>query len=286
MSTGAPNHDETIHAARTSDNVANTTEGISFIPVSTVKEEMNEMKTRLNKMKPGSMEFMFLQLEYRIKEDNLRLLERMNAISLSTTATKAVCDQTKVNNDELVRSLEGTQETQDQHQVTITSHTKEIQLIHDKISFLEGIVEKQAQEILLLRQANEEQIARGMRDMMYIHNIPEEDDEKDSDTSRIVRNCFKDQMLIPSEIELKKATREGKLKKNNNTDDSSSSSSWKPSPCSILITLANIKDKGVIYNHVQNLKGKKNINNKAYVVTDKLPAGQQEKKRYQNDILK
>ena len=266
-----------------------TNEEVSYIPTSTFKEDLHKIKMKLATFQPGTMEYLFTDLEYKMKVDNLKILERVNAVSLNTSATKATCDQTKVETDEISKSLEVTQEVQDQQQVTIKSHTRELQNIYDKMSYLEGIVEKQNQEILLLKQANEEQIARGMKSMIYIHNIVEEEDEKDADTMRIVKDFFRNEMGISNDINVSKATREGPSKKKDKGDEGTGTdftNNYSPPPRSILLNLANIGDKGTIYNHVGNLKGKKNKFNKAYVVSDKLPAGQQENKRFQNDVVK
>ena len=285
----AQHHDE--HAPQSENNLTQPTtsesgeDALTFIPVTAVKNELADMKNKLSKLENGSMEFLFLNLEYKIKVDNLRLLERVNAVSLNTANTKLICDQAKVDNEEMLKSLEVTQATQDQHQVNITTHSHDLQLIHDKITTLEGIVEKQAQEIQLLRQANDDQKALGMKNMIYIHNIVEEEDEKDADTKRIVNNFFVNEMAINRPIEIQKATREGTLKKPDESN-SESNDNMRKYPRSILITLTNLGDKGLIFNNITNLKGKKNSFNNTYVITDKLPAGLQEAKRYQNDVVK
>ena len=255
------------------------------VPVDRMREEIQEMKLKLPKLKPGSMEYLFMNLEYKMKQDNLLILNRVNTASLSTYETKQLCDQMKVETDEITKSLELTQATQDQHQVTINSHSKDIQTIIDKISILECIVEKQAQEIKLLRQVNDDQIARGMKNMIYIHNIIEKVDETNQDTVELVENFFTQEMGITQNIQIAKAVREGPKPKNSESTDNTNYT--KPvQPRSILVTLTNHTDKNKIYEHAKNLKGKKNSKGKAFVVTDKLPAGPQELKRSQNDVVK
>ena len=151
-------HDHS-HGGTVNDHEDASRPKLSYIPMKTVIEELQSIKKKMNSLQPGTMEYLFMDLEYKMKSDNLKILERVNAVSLNTAMTKLVCEQTRVDNEELTKSLEGTQAVQDQHQVTMNIHLKDIQSIYDKISFLEGIVEKQAQEIVLLKQANEDQIA-------------------------------------------------------------------------------------------------------------------------------
>ena len=256
-----------------------------FIPCSSMRAEINDMKMKLEKMESGSMEYMFMNLEYKMKLDNLRILERVNAATLNTTTTKQACDQIRVDTDKITKSLELTQSVQDQHQVTINNHSKSIQTLIDQLTYLEGTVEKQAQEVKLLREANDDQKTRSMKHMLYLHNIDEETDEKDKDTRDLVVKFFQEKMGIAKDILMTKVQREGSIKKVS-SESEDGESVRNVSPRSILITLESLSDKGLIYNHVQNLKGKKNSKNKAYIVSDKLPAGPQEKKRYQNEVVK
>ena len=246
---------------------------LEFVTLQHDRKELEDMKRRLSKADPDSMQYMFLSLEIRLKTDNLRLLERVNAVSLNTSNIKTTSEQVRVDLDEAIKSLESTQDTQDRQQVTIGNHAHSIQMLFDKISCLEGIVEKQAQELALLRDFNDKTIARGMKAQIYFHNIDEceEKDKKESnaDTLTVLTNFCTNVLKVDKPVQFSKAVRDGSA-----------------TPRSILATLTNPSDKATIYNCTSNLKGKVNAAKQPYVVSDKLPAGQQEQKRIQREITK
>ena len=243
-------------------------QSVEYLTLQDERQEIQSLKHQLRKADEGSMQYMFLNLELKIKQDNLKLLERVNMVSLNTATTKSTTDQLRVDLDEVVKSLETTQEIQDKQQSTVVSQASKIQDVLDKIEYLQGTVEKQAQEIMLLKQSNEQSTARNMKALIYFHNVDEVNKESNDDTYRLAKEFIQQKLEISETIDITKAVQEGKKE-----------------PRSILVTLSNPAQKGLIYSNTSKLKNKKNSTGKAFVVTDKLPAGQSEYKRSQRDAL-
>ena len=262
---GEADHDETIVNTQHDDS---TKTKVVYEPMSEERMALQNLRDRYKKLKQGSMEALFCNLEIKMKEDNLKVLDRLNDVSLNTATCQSSIATLRTEHDELCNQLESTQKHQDVQQVKINDTSREVRSTMDRLSILEGIVERQAQEISLLRSHNEYVATKGMENSIYIQNLDEVPDEDDAATYEELTTFFTNTMLITQNLPIIKASRQGKS-----------------TPRSIHVILGE-GGKKIVYDHVKNLKNKVNSANKPFFVSDQLPAGKQAEKRRQRDVVK
>ena len=136
------------------------------------------------------------------------------------------------------------------------------------MKFLQGMVQRQAQEIKLLKEANENKEAVRLRNNLLISGLEEDDEESPDNLIQLVTDFFSQTMGIRNSITINNARHQGNA-----------------NPHMIVVTLQNLKDKGIIFKHVKNLKDVRNINDDRYFITDHLPAARQEEQHRYRSLI-
>ena len=234
-----------------------------------LNKEIEDLNEGLKKCEENSMEFMMKSLRLDMKQDSLRLMKEMQAVTNSNTEIKEEISTLRAEKNALAVKVGEIETTQTKNVSTAQKNTTEISEVRDEVTILRGIVAKHSQELSLLRQTNEEKEYFSMRNNLMIQGIEEEDEETSEVLKQLVTEFFSQKMKIRKSIQITGARRIGSL-----------------SPKIIQITLNNVKDKGVIYKHSKNLKLLRNNNDEQYYINDHLPLGMQEKQRKRKGIIR
>ena len=140
---------------------------------------------------------------------------------------------------------------------SITEATTHINKCEDKIEKLTNIVVSQEKDLKSLKNQLQDIAVQSNSNNLIIFGTTEVEDAKQA-----AKDFFKLKLEIEDEIAVENVYWRGKGKS-------------RP----MCVTLQNVKDKGLIYKNVKNLKGKKNEDGKSFNVTDDLPLELQEQQR-------
>ena len=236
--------------------------------ITAVKQEISILQQSLAKLKNDSMEYMLKEMRLDMKKDALLVLERMQSLAVDNSRFEKDISTLKQDRIELHSKMDNLQQSQDAYATTIKSNTKENQEVSKDVTLLQKIVSKQAQQIMLIQNKNDDKEVFSMRNNLLISGI-EEDDATKTTLNQIVTGFFSQTMQIRKPITFNDAKRVGRAK-----------------PRVVQLTLTNVTDKGVIYKHSKNLKDVRNSNDESYFVNDHLPLGKQEEQRKRRDIIR
>ena len=172
------------------------------------------------------------------------------------------------NMDSTVTGIQTAQVTQDSN---ITMVINELKQVCGDVKLLTGIVDRQAVMIEHLQRQNEEAESRKMRNNLIIQGIETGEEDSDQCIKEVVTDFFSQTMKIRHNIAIKAALRLNSQNKEN---------------APIQVTLQNVKDKGVIFKHVKNIKEKCNSKDEGYYINDQLTYKKQEEQHRYKMIKK
>ena len=175
-----------------------------------------------------------------------------------------------------LKSTQGTVTTIESNMRGYDERLKEIEDIVSsdnlQIKLLTDVVIKQESEIEELKQKLRSYQKKDIKNNMIFGGIIE---EKDEDCIGLVQKFIKEQLKISQTIQILNAYRQGPKK-----PDSSDFTR------NIIAKFKNVSDKGVIFEHVSNLAGKKNARKKLFVVKDHLLEDDQETRNFYRQLVK
>ena len=142
-----------------------------------------------------------------------------------------------------------------------------LQSCEDRIKLLSKIIVKQDEMIKSLKKRVVKNEAKAIKSNLIVSGLIE---DKTENAMQKVGDFFKEALKIEMTIEIKSAHRMGKAVKTENRN--------------LLVELVNVTDKGVIFKHVKNLKGKEQY--KEVYINDHLPEELAEEQRRKKQIIR
>ena len=141
-----------------------------------------------------------------------------------------------------------------------------------QIKLLTNVVIKQEHEIEILKSIVKSYQRKEIKHNMIFGGLIEHENEN---CVKIVKDFMANEMKIAEHVTILDAYRQGPKKKD------------KPEFVrNIVAKLKNITDKGIIFSHVSNLAGKKNVRKKLFVVTDHLIEEDRETRQLYQELSK
>ena len=140
-----------------------------------------------------------------------------------------------------------------------------------KVRILTNIIINQEERINNLKAQLVEARKRDIRNNLIISGIVEDIAESPSQCLDKVKDFFKTQLEISTELKIEQARRIGQ---NGKID--------RP----VLVKLSNVTDKSIIFSHVRHLKGKKNASKCLFFVNDDLDPTDAETKKQYRELVK
>ena len=142
-----------------------------------------------------------------------------------------------------------------------------------RIKLLEGIAIKQDEELCNLRKEIVYLRREKVKANVLILGMEQEREQKESkaELQEKVKKFFKDMLKIETEIKIKNAYRRGRK-------------NWVDR--AVVVKLANIEDKALIFKNANNLKGQKNVRRRLFMVKDEEDAQQTENRYIYRELLK
>ena len=224
-----------------------------------LKLEIENLKSQVTITKEGSMERMLIDMHLDMKKDSLRLLERISSISCNTQAIDRKVELMKADNLETKCRVDNMEEAQTLTLTKVSTVETAIAQVHEQISLLTGIVTKQAQQFSHLQDYNEELETKAMCNNIVISLLDELEEETPESLVQMITDFFSQTMQIRKKVAILQAVRTGS-----------------GNPCPVRVTLARVRDKGLIFKNVKYLKDARNLEDDKYFVNDHLPIGKQE----------
>ena len=234
-----------------------------------VCKDIEDLERKIQKLQEGSMERMLLEMRLDIKLDNLKMMQKIDGVSLSAGNLQSEIKKIKEDQQEMDRRLKYTQDVQTTELVRADNVNKEIEKLTEQVRVLKGIVQKQDQILTLKKIEVEEDKLRTLRNNLLISGLDKADEENETTTAKLVTDFFTQVMKIRKPIGIRTAERIGKA-----------------SPRTILVKLVKVEDKGLIYKNVSALKEAKNSQDEPYYINNQLPPKQQEQERKFRKMIK
>ena len=231
--------------------------------------EIKQLEQNLKAAKEGSVEKMFTDLRLDMKKDSLRVMQRIRISNVETSKLSANVASLQSKYDELDRKVDNVQDTCQEAVNSQKSNLLSLTEVSDKVTVLQGIVKKQAQQLALLQENNEEKEMRSMANNVIISGLEECEEEDPASLREIVTDFFSQTMKIPKQVNIVKVRRIGSTV-----------------PRNIIVTVTNVSERNFILKHGKNLKDLKNTNDMPYFINEQLPLAMQEWKRKIRDIKK
>ena len=166
MSTGGHTIPQIVHGDDSTNN--------QHQDIADLKDEISKLENELDKLKEGSIEFMLKEMRLDMKRDALRLLN--NNVTTTTKIEKDL--QSLKQNTETMQTKICSLETEcSSIKMNLQTHENILHQVCEKVSFLQGIVTKQAQQIELLQQHKDSVELCAMKQDVIISGIDEDEGE-------------------------------------------------------------------------------------------------------------
>ena len=204
-----------------------------------------------------------------MKKDNIELIRKIDGVTSVTDDLKGEVRRIKEEQSTLASSLEHTQQVQTDEKTRVTEAIAGLDEVSEQVRVLQGLIQKQDQKLFLDKLAKEKDRSREIRNNLFLAGLDEMDAETETTTAEMVTDFFTQTMKIAQPISIDKATRIGQA-----------------NPKTVLIQLADSKDKGVIFKHVSNLKEARNSKDKKYSINNQLTPEAQERERKHRKMMK
>ena len=233
------------------------------------EKEIQSLKNAIAKSDDGSVQRMLLEIKLEMKIDNHETKKSLNTVISNTTLMQSELSQLQEENRIINTRIDQVQNLHDGEKTRVDTAIQDAQINKKKVDILLNLVNKQANSIKELKDQAIENECKSLRANLFISGIEEEEGEREQTTKELVTDFFTHMMKIGKKIPILSANRVGKGERR-----------------SIHVTLANAKDKSLIYKNGNNLKDRKNNNDESYYVNDQLPIARQEQMCGYKDILR
>ena len=234
-----------------------------------IKEEIANLEKGLQKATLDTMEYYFKELKLEMKKDSLRLMQKMSTVSNVSTRLEQEISVLKTDHADLKTTIANVKSEQVELKTNVENVTSTIKEVREEVKILKNVVAKQALQIKLLKQLNEDKEVQNMRNEILIQGLDEVEEEDSETLAQIITDFFTQSMKIRKPIHFSGAKQTG------NQD-----------PRLIQLTLNNVRNKGVLFKHVKNLKGLKNNKDEGYYINECLPLAKQEYQRKRRNIIR
>ena len=141
--------------------------------------------------------------------------------------------------------------------------------IKNQIGILQGMIQKQDQQILLNKIEKEDARMRDLRNNLLISGLDEEEEEDETMTAELVTDFLSQTVKVEGGVDIQSAVKIGK-----------------GDPRKVLVKLNDAKDKGPIFKAVRNLKHARNSKDGSYSINNQLPPRLQEQQRWFRQLMK
>ena len=226
------------------------------------EKELTLLEKKLELLQDGSMEKMLLEMKLDAKKENIKtkkfMLSMMRQHKINSDTVTSLKDECSA----LKKGIEGVAGVQDSQQESVKQVNDEITKVCEELSILTGLVQRQAMKINHLQEHNEAKEGRNMRQNLVIQGLEYGKEDNEESIKEIVTNFFSQTMKIRKNIAIQLILRSGSEEH-----------------LALVISLQNLKDKGVIFKNVKNIIGIKNNANNSYFVSDQLTFEKQEEQR-------
>ena len=233
-----------------------------------LQDELKLLEMKASKMESG-MEKMLLEMRIDLKRDNVKVLKRLESVTLSTATLSTEIETMKRGNQQLADKVSSISLTQTSETKRVDQIDTKVESLNKQIRVLHGIVRKQGQVPTIYRTINEQNHLRAVRDNLLISGLDGENDEAPSTTAKMVTDFFNQTMKVGKKVEIISATCIGKAE-----------------PKTVLVKLANPKDKMEIFKQGKELKEVRNSKDGEIYVNSQLPPNLQEKKKWYRYLMK
>ena len=174
------------------------------------EREIEILKEKISSLDDGSMERMILEMRLDMKQDNLKMMVKIDKVTTSTSNLQREVKQIRNEQKSLDQRLQFTQDAQAMEQTRVNEISLQTFEMQEKIRILQGEVGKQNQWWYLSRCDKDEAQEWELRNNLLISGLDEEDREMETTTAKLVTDFFSQTMKITEPIALKRATRIGK----------------------------------------------------------------------------
>ena len=236
-------------------------------PISVISEiETSKDSSRYKNQKENSDTSSVEKPEEEMAGKNGTLEEMMANLTATVNSIKTDIADLKGNKTKLT-TIENTQIIEANERKKLVERQDSDSL---KLKMLMAIVIRQDKQIQHMKNEMEVLKKESKKSTVLIEGLIESDKEKTSSGRiEVVSDFFKEKMEIKDTVRIKQAYRYGKK-----------------IPQTMKVVLENPEDKSIIFSHVSNLKGKKNVRRKLYFIKDDLTPEQQEIKDYYRSLQK
>ena len=122
--------------------------------------EIQMLETKLRKMEDRSMEKMFLELRLDMKKDNLKMMSKIDGVSLVAGGLTVDIQRLQMSQSQMETRIKSTQDRQVEDKVRVNQISLEMVKLADQVRILQGLLQTQDQELFLRRKEKEDKLAR------------------------------------------------------------------------------------------------------------------------------
>ena len=196
-----------------------------------------------------------------MKRDNMKMMAKIDSVTISNNDLKKDLSALKEDQQSVDSRIQFLEEAQTEQKSKVTQAVNKVVVVEEQIKVLQGLVQKQNQILTLQKTDSENTRLKDMRNNLVISGLDkaEEDAETETTTTELVTDFFSQVMKIQQPIEIQSAVRIGKS-----------------TPRSVLVKLKSVKDKGMVFKNVKNLKEVHNSKDGLLFVNNQLPPRLQE----------
>ena len=196
------------------------------------------------------MKQLVLEMRLDTKKDSYKTWQFLQEITQSKDHT------------ELKESIEGLETEVSANTVKFNELTNELKQVHEEQAILCGILERQGMMIDHLQDRNDTMMAKDLSNNLIIQGLETEESDDAERLWEQVTDFFKHTMKISKNVALKSVFRCKNAK-----------------IPTLSVQLQHVKDKNIIFKHIDNLKGVKITQDQSYFIQDHLTFQKQEEQR-------